>query len=187
MKTKILSLILCAFMCIGVLAGCSGGNANADAFVIMTEQLDGLFNPFFYTSAPDGTIVSMTQIGMLGSKYENGEVKVAYGENEAVVVKDYDVVENGDKTVYTFVLKNGIKFSDGQPLTMEDVLFNYYVYLDPVYTGSNTLYSTDIVGLAEYRTQTIGSASDNSDNLIASQASSRANARLYELINLFSA
>ena len=187
MKTKILSLILCAFMCIGVLAGCSGGNANADAFVIMTEQLDGLFNPFFYTSAPDGTIVSMTQIGMLGSKYENGEVKVAYGENEAVVVKDYDVVENGGKTVYTFVLKNGIKFSDGQPLTMEDVLFNYYVYLDPVYTGSNTLYSTDIVGLAEYRTQTIGSASDNSDNLIASQASSRANARLYELINLFSA
>ena len=186
MKTKILSLILCAFMCIGVLAGCSGGGADADAFVIMTEQLDGLFNPFFYTSAPDGTIVSMTQIGMLGSKYENGEVKVAYGENEAVVVKDYDVVESNGKSVYTFVLKNGIKFSDGQPLTMEDVLFNYYVYLDPVYTGSNTLYSTDIVGLSEYRTQTVGSASDDSDNLIASQATSRANARLYELINLFS-
>ncbi|MBR6784586.1 MAG: hypothetical protein IKM32_07835 [Clostridia bacterium] len=185
MKTRILSLILCAFMCISVLAGCSGGSADTDAFVIMTEQLDGLFNPFFYTSAPDGTIVAMTQIGMLGSKYENGEVKVAYGENEAVVVKDYDIVENGDKTVYTFVVKNGIKFSDGQPLTMEDILFNYYVYLDPVYTGSNTLYSTDIVGLAEYRTQTVGSASDNSDNLIASQAASRANARLNELINLF--
>ena len=185
MKTRILSLILCAFMCISVLAGCSGGSADTDAFVIMTEQLDGLFNPFFYTSAPDGTIVAMTQIGMLGSKYENGEVKVAYGENEAVVVKDYDIVENGDKTIYTFVVKNGIKFSDGQPLTMEDILFNYYVYLDPVYTGSNTLYSTDIVGLAEYRTQTVGSASDNSDNLIASQAASRANARLNELINLF--
>ena len=59
MKKKILSLILCAAMCIGVVAsftGCSGN--NTDAFVIMTEQLDGLFNPFFYTSAPDGTIVS---------------------------------------------------------------------------------------------------------------------------------
>ncbi|MBE6682943.1 MAG: hypothetical protein E7595_02185 [Ruminococcaceae bacterium] len=188
MKKKILSLVLCAVMCIGVLtafSGCSGNNGNADAFVIMTEQLDGLFNPFFYTSAPDGTIVSMTQIGMLSSKYADGEVKVAYGDNEAVVVKDYDIVENGDKTVYTFVIKNGIKFSDGQPLTMEDILFNYYVYLDPVYTGSNTLYSTDIVGLAEYRTQTIGSASDNSDDLIASQAASRAAARLNELINLF--
>ncbi len=187
MKKKILSLILCAAMCIGVVAsftGCSGN--STDAFVIMTEQLDGLFNPFFYTSAPDGTIVSMTQIGMLGSKYVDGEVKVAYGDDEAVVVKDYDIVENDDDTTtYSFVIKNGIKFSDGHPLTMEDILFNYYVYLDPVYTGSNTLYSTDILGLSEYRTQTVGSASDDSDNLISSQASSRAAARINELINLF--
>ncbi|MBQ8000838.1 MAG: hypothetical protein IJ298_06400 [Ruminococcus sp.] len=187
MKKRIISLILCAALCIGALSalsGCTGG--NSDAFVIMTEQLDGLFNPFFSTSANDGTIVSMTQIGMLSSKYVDGEVEVAYGENEAVVVKDYDIVENDDDTVtYNFVLKNGIKFSDGHPLTMEDVLFNYYVYLDPVYTGSSTLYSTDILGLAEYRTQTVGSASDDSDDLITSQAASRASARINELVNLF--
>lgn len=187
MKKRILSLILCIVLCMGMasmFAGCSSG--GTDAFVIMTEQLDGLFNPFFYTAAADGTIVGMTQIGMLGSKYVNGEVEVAYGENEAVVTKDYDIVENSDGTVtYTFVLKNGILFSDGEPLTMEDVLFNYYVYLDPVYTGSNTLYSTDILGLAEYRTQTVGSASDDSDDLIASQATSRAQARINELVNLF--
>lgn len=187
MKKKIVSLVLCLAMCVGMLTGCGGGG-NADAFVIMTEQLDGLFNPFFSTSAPDGTIVAMTQIGMLGSNYVNGEVEVAYGEDHAVVVKDYDIVENADDTTtYTFVLKNGILFSDGHPLTMEDVLFNYYVYLDPVYTGSSTLYSTDIVGLSEYRTQTVGSASNDSDDLIASQASSRAAARMNELINLFNA
>ena len=188
MKKRILCLLLCLMMIVSMgatLTGCGGGS-SVDAFVIMTEQLDGLFNPFFYTSAPDGTIVSMTQISMLGADYVNGEVEVAYGENEAVVVKDYDIVENSnDTTTYTFVLKNGIKFSDGHPLTMEDVLFNYYVYLDPVYTGSNTLYSTDILGLNEYRTQTVGSASDDSDNLIASQASSRAQARRNELVNLF--
>lgn len=187
MKKRIISVILCIALCVGLLSSltaCSG--SNADSFVIMTEQLDGLFNPFFYTSAPDGTIVGMTQIGMLGSKYVDGKIAVAYGEDEAVVVKDYEIVENDDDTTtYNFVLKNGIKFSDGHPLTMEDVLFNYYVYLDPVYTGSNTLYSTDILGLAEYRTQTVGSASDDSDDLIASQASSRAAARLNELINLF--
>ena len=188
MKKRILSMVLCIALCfsmVSMLAGCGGG-ASTDAFVVMTEQLDGLFNPFFSTSAPDGTIVAMTQIGMLGSKYVNGEVEVAYGEDEAVVVKDYEIVENADDTTtYTFVLKNGIKFSDGHPLTMEDVLFNYYVYLDPVYTGSNTLYSTDIIGLNEYRTQTVGSASDDSDNLISSQASSRAMARRNELVNLF--
>ncbi len=189
MKKKIISLLLCIAMCLsmaGALTGCGG--TSADAFVIMTEQLDGLFNPFFSTSATDGTIVSMTQIGMLASRYVNEKVEVAYGDDEAVVVKDYDIVENGDDTTtYTFVLKNGIKFADGQPLTMEDVLFNYYVYLDPVYTGSSTLYSTDIVGLAEYRTQTVGSGSDDSDSLIASQASNRAQARINELVNLFNA
>jgi len=189
MKKRILSLFLCIVMCMGMVSMFSGcGGANADAFVIMTDQLDGLFNPFFYTAAPDGTIVSMTQISMLGAAYKNGEVEVAYGEDEAVVVKDYEIVENDDDTTtYTFVLKNGIKFSDGHPLTMEDVLFNYYVYLDPVYTGSNTLYSTDIQGLSEYRTQTVGSASDSSNDMISSQASNRAQARLNELINLFRA
>ncbi|MBR0447367.1 MAG: hypothetical protein IIX28_02750, partial [Clostridia bacterium] len=74
----------------------------------------------------------------------------------------------------------------GHPLTMEDVLFNYYVYLDPVYTGSNTLYSTDILGLSEYRTQTISSSNDSgSDALITSQADTRAEARINELVNLF--
>ena len=189
MKTRVISLILCLVMCIGMIGGLTGcGGSSADAFVIMTEQLDGLFNPFFSTSAPDGTIVGMTQIGMLSSKFVNGEVEVAYGENEAVVVKDYDIVENDDGTItYRFVLKNGILFSDGHPLTMEDVLFNYYVYLDPVYTGSSTLYSTDIVGLSEYRTQTVGSGTTGGDDLIASQASSRAQNRLAELINLFNA
>ena len=192
MKKRILAFVLCISMCLGMASmftGCSGDSADGstpDAFVIMTEALDGLFNPFFSTSAPDGTIVAMTQIGMLSSKFVDGQVQVAYGENEAVVVKDYEIVENDDDTTtYLFVLKNGIKFSDGHPLTMEDVLFNYYVYLDPVYTGSSTLYSTDIVGLSEYRTQTVGSASDDSDSLITSQATSRAEARINELLNLF--
>ena len=188
MKKRLIALFLSVAMCLGMGTMLSGCGGKTDAFVIMTEQLDGLFNPFFYTSAPDGTIVSMTQIGMLGSKYVNGEVEVAYGEDEAVVVKDYEIVENkNDTTTYTFVLKNGIQFSDGHPLTMEDVLFNYYVYLDPVYTGSNTLYSTDILGLSEYRTQTVGSASDSSNDMINSQASDRARARINELINLFRA
>ena len=185
---KVISLILCIVMCVGIFAGCGDKNATgkADAFVIMTEQLDGLFNPFFYTAANDGTIVAMTQIGMLGSKYVNKENVVAYGDNEPVVAKDYSITENADGTVtYTFVLKNGIKFSDGQPLTMEDVLFNYYVYLDPVYTGSNTLYSTKIVGLNEYRTQTVGAGSESGDSLINSQAANRADARINELVNLF--
>lgn len=189
MKKRLIALILCVVLSVGslgLLSGCNGNAKKVDAFVIMIDQPDGLFNPFFSTSASDGTVVSMTQIGMLSSKYVNGDVQVAFGDDEAVVVKDFDIVENeNDTTTYTFVLKNGILFSDGEPLTMEDVLFNFYVYLDPVYTGSSTLYSTDILGLSEYRTQTSGSASDDSNNLISSQAASMAKTRMNELINLF--
>ncbi len=190
MRKKILSVILCATMLLGVLtcfAGCGGGGTQKDSLVIMTEQLDGLFNPFYSTSATDSTIVGMTQISMLTSKYVNGSIEVGYGNNEAVAVLDYDSNYDSakDETVYTFVLKNGILYSDGEPLTMEDVLFNLYVYLDPVYTGSSTMYSTKIQGLSNYRTQTLGSNDSNTDSQIDAQAAIRARARINELVNIF--
>ncbi len=189
MTKRIISLMLAAVMLVGMLAttACGGKTEKPDALVIMTDELDGLFNPFFSTTGADATIVSMTQIGMLGSNYENGNVNVAYGKDHAVAVLDYIVEQDPatGKTTYTFVLKNDIVFSDGHPLTMEDVLFNLYVYLDPVYTGSSTMYSTDIVGLQDYRTQTVGSDSGNVDDEITSTANDRAQNRLNELINLF--
>ena len=171
------------------LTGCTMGSSGTDAFVIMTENLDGLFNPFFSTSANDGTIVAMTQIGMLSSKLNSdGEVDVAFGENEATATLDFEQTEQSatNETVYTFVLKNGIKYSDGHPLTMEDVLFNLYVYLDPVYTGSSTIYSTDIKGLAAYRNQSLGADSDNNnEDTINQTASSRAQQRIMTLVQLY--
>ena len=198
MKKRIISAILCIAICMGALvslSACSSckkeeqsGTERPDALVIMTEDLDGLFNPFFSTTGADSTIVSMTQLGMLTTGYENGEVTVACGDDEAVVVKDYSIEHNdsNDTTVYTFVLKNGIKFSDGKPLTMNDVLFNLYVYLDPVYTGSSTMYSTDIVGLQAYRTQRYDADdSSNADESISQEATARAENRINELVVLF--
>lgn len=152
MKKKILTLLLILLTFVG-LVGCSSDGISADTpLVLSSQELDGVFNPFFSSSAPDSQIVGMTQIGMLGND-KNG--KPTYGENEGVVVLDYETVydEEEDTTTYYFVIKNNIKFSNGSPLTIKDVLFNLYVYLDPVYTGSSTIYSTDIVGLKEYRTQ----------------------------------
>ncbi len=194
MSKRILTIALALLMCVSlaaVFSSCGDGKSGEkpEALVIMTEELDGLFNPFYSTTAPDGTIVSLTQIGMLGSDYVDGAVVPAYGDDHAVVVKDYDIVRNdaNDTTEYTFVIKNGIQFSDGKPLTINDVMFNLYVYLDPVYTGSSTMYSTDIVGLRDYRTQTLSGGTDNTDDLISQQASDRAKNRINELINLFMA
>ena len=166
MKLKrVLAILLVISTLVGVLAGCKrdpeneGGTVidnETTSLVLSTSESDGVFNPFYSSSAADGSVIGMTQIGMLSSdKYG----KVAFGENEACVVLDYEAtpVKDADgnvtSTVYRFVLKNNLKFSNGSALTMKDVLFNLYVYLDPAYYGSSTIYSTDIVGLKEYRTQ----------------------------------
>lgn len=138
--------------------------------------LDGNFNPFFYTSANDGSVISMTQIGMMTT---DSEGNLVCGNNYATVslalkITMYDANGNisasGDNNGYTdyeFVIKNGIKFSDGKDLTIKDVLFNLYVYLDPLYTGSSTIYSTDIQGLKAYQAQDPTLSDDSEVNFSA--------------------
>ena len=192
--TRVTSFVLMVAMLLTSLIGCSSckKGTNGDVIdnestrlVLSTSELDGVFNPFYSSSAPDGSIIGMTQISMLSSdKYG----KVAYGENEACVVLDYEAVpvkdEDGNtkNTVYRFVLKNDIKFSNGSPLTMKDVLFNLYVYLDPAYYGSATIYSTDIVGLQEYRTQSDNKSEQDSFNEQFDDAASLRILRLLECL-----
>ena len=190
---KKLTIIICAVVAAviaiaGVVVGVvTCGKGKKDSIVIMSEELNGLFNPFYATTGADQEIIGKTQISMLSTdKTGNPTVKEADGSDKATVVKAFDVqqIKEGEtvrNTVYTFVIKNGLKFSDGVPLTMNDILFNYYEYLDPVYTGSSTLYSTKIVGLSNYRTQTNSQDSSATEELIASQASTRAEDRLKEL------
>jgi peptide/nickel transport system substrate-binding protein len=177
--------------CVAVFGACKRGDKTvidneSTRLVLSTSELDGVFNPFYSSSGPDGSIVGMTQIGMLSSDKDG---KVAYGENEACVVLDYEAVtvyeDNGvtpKQTVYRFVLKNNLKFSNGSALTMRDVLFNLYTYLDPAYYGSSTIYSTDIVGLQEYRTQ---SRNENEQDRFNDQFNALASERISRLVECF--
>lgn len=204
MKTKLaklISVLLSAALATGIFASCGGdkgGNSTNnsgsgsgsskhfdpenDPLLLSTQELDRVFNPFFSTSATDGNIAGMTQIGMLGNN-EKGEV--TYGDGETVVTKDLEITDNGGvkdaglQTTYKFVLKNDVRFSDGSYLTMRDVLFNLYVYLDPAYTGSSTIYSTDIVGLGAYRTD---STDENEQDAFMSRFNTSASARINSLV-----
>ena len=65
---------------------------------------------------------------------------------------DCEVTENADGTVtYAINMRDDLVFSDGTPITIDDVIFNLYVYMDPTYDGSATLYSMPIAGLDDYR------------------------------------
>lgn len=184
---KITTIVLIAAMVLlttTMLAACNETGQSYDPetrpFAMSISTPDGVFNPFFSTSAYDSSIVGMTQIGMLST---DSKGNITYGDNEPTVTKDYIVkeTEEGGKkyTTYEFLIKNGIKFSDGHDLTIKDVLFNLYVYLDPSYTGSATVYSTDIVGLKNYRQQQFVTSDSTA---FEEQFVSDANVRIDELI-----
>lgn len=189
---KIVATVLCVVLAFSAMACGKKGGGGPKTLVLATQQLDGVFNPYFYTAAYDGEIVGQTQVSML-SVSDDG--KPYCGEDVPSVALDYsmEVVDNRNEqekaenlkdddkyyTTYKFLIKNGLKFSDGQPLTVKDVLFNMYVLLDPLYVGSSTLYSVNIKGMDAYRAQT---DNENQMNNFEQYFNAAARARVQNLL-----
>ena len=134
---------------------------KSDTLVASSNHFEGKFSPFFAASAEDINIMNMTQISLLGTDrvgaiVENGiegETRSYNGTDYTYNgVADLKVTENDDGTVYyDFTMRDDLKFSDGTPIDIDDVIFSMYVYADPTYDGSTTLYSQPIQGMEEYR------------------------------------
>lgn len=136
--------------------------AASDGTLVLAETgFESKFSPFFAASASDQDVIDLTQIALLGAD-RKGEMVLngIEGETREYNGTDYTyhgpadcvVTENADGTVtYDIKLREDLKFSDGEPVTIDDVIFSMYVFLDPTYDGSATMYSTPIVGLDEYR------------------------------------
>ncbi len=136
--------------------------AASDGTLVLAETgFESKFSPFFAASAADQDVIDLTQIALLGAD-RKGEMVLngIEGETREYNGTDYTyhgpadcvVTENADGTVtYDIKLREDLKFSDGEPVTIDDVIFSMYVFLDPTYDGSVTMYSTPIVGLEEYR------------------------------------
>ncbi len=160
---------VCCSMALSI-TGCRGGERDPEEnpVTLAIGALDGNYNPFFYTAQNDGEVTGLTQISLIGA---DNKANIICGQNEDTVALAYreldangNVIKADDTSSsvvsYEYVIKKGIKFSDGEDLTIKDVLFNFYVYLDPYYTGSSTLYATKIKGLSQYRTQRADSDDD---------------------------
>ena len=89
----------------------------------------------------------MIMNGIEGETYSyNGTDYTYYGP------ADCEIVENADGTVdYNFKLREDITFSDGEKMTIDDVIFSMYVLCDPTYDGNSTLYAVPIQGMEAYR------------------------------------
>ena len=165
---KIVALLLVAVLCLGTFAACGGTGADSTPLVVGYAPFSEKFSPFFADTSYDQDVAAMTQVSLLTTDRTGAIVyKGIEGETIAYNGTDYlytgisnlDVKQNEDGTVdYTFTLKDGVKFSDGELLTADDVIFSMYVLADPTYDGSNTLYSVPIVGMEEYRSGMVARA-----------------------------
>jgi len=120
------------------------------ALVLGSQQFNGVFSPFFATTGYDMDISKLVQANLIGfdrSSQPDNTGLADYVTPEEVKAADGTV----EKTIYTFKLKEGLVFSDGTPLTADDVIFSYKVLCDPMYTGSSTIYTSPILGVNEYR------------------------------------
>ena len=164
---RALALILSLVMCLGLLAGCGDKKTDDQTkddttpLVVGYSAFNEKFSPFFSETEYDQDVWVMTSIGLLnsgrqgemimngieGEKHEyNGTEYTYYGP------ADCEIVENADGTVdYNFTMRDDIVFSDGEKVTIDDVIFSMYVLCDPTYDGNSTLYAVPIQGMAAYR------------------------------------
>ncbi|WFR59597.1 ABC transporter substrate-binding protein [Anaerocolumna sp. AGMB13025] len=175
MKRKVLSILLVLCMVLS-LAGCKSKDATKtaseteatdntaqsaeatpvpdkveatgqyDTLVIGTDAFNGVFNPMFSFSAFDNQVTDMV-FSTVSWLDKTGAVVDNAGHVEA---EEVPAADGHTQVKYTVSIKPGMTFSDGQPVTIDDVLFYYYVCADPTYDGSSTFSTLDIVGLKDY-------------------------------------
>ena len=173
---KVLALLLALAMVLTVFAACSKKPGNAtgtDAtgtdvvsddtkpLVVGYSNFSSKFSPFFSETAYDQDVWLMTSVSLLGTDRLGAVVEkginvepIPYNGTDYTYpgMSDLTITTNDDGTVdYDFVLRDGVTFSDGEPLTVDDVIFSMYVLSDPTYDGNSTFFSLPIEGMEAYR------------------------------------
>ena len=160
---RILALLLALVMALALVAcGGNGGNGGeSKTLAVGYSPFSGKFSPFFSESAYDKDAWAMTQIALLdGDRTGDVILKGIEGETRNFNGTDYTyygasdctITENADGTVYyDFKLRDDMKFSDGEPVTIDDVIFSMYVVSDPTYDGNSSFAAQPILGMDAYR------------------------------------
>ncbi|HMU91402.1 MAG TPA: ABC transporter substrate-binding protein [Anaerolineales bacterium] len=115
-----------------VLSACGGGNEKAIVRIGWAGSPDNL-NPGMGILTESYTIYNLVYDTMYSLNLD-GSFTLSIADS---------VERSDDGLVYTYKIKDGIKWHDGKPLTAEDVAFSYNLYKDtPEYPYLNGYYTT---------------------------------------------
>ena len=164
-KKKLMALLLTGVMAastvsVPVFAEEAEGGSSDTPLVIGQTNFSEKFSGLFHEAVPDQQIAENVGEYLFGSDRTGaiiyngieGETHEYNGTDYTYTgLSDVTVTEGEDETVYNFKLREGVTFSDGEPLTADDLIFTYYVLSDTDYDGNATFYSTNIKGMKNYR------------------------------------
>ncbi len=168
--TKKVSLLLAGCLLAGsMLTACGGskdGKAPSGTLVLGENEFNGLFNPFFTSSAYDKDVYDKVVETLINNDRQGEPIDgVCKYETPEVIKKD----DGTSQTVYTFTINDNVKFSDGSEPTSDDIIFALKVFCDPTYDGKSSTSTLPIVGVKEYRYDdpNYASALAEIDNMVA--------------------
>lgn len=127
MKKGLIALAISSSL---LLAGCGSDNTTqaSDTFVMGTANFNGDFYDGWTYSAYDANIRTLVWGEGLLSSTPTGELVLSKFVESKTLLKSDPSIETAD--IWTFKIKDGMKFSNGDPLTAKDVKFTYDYYLD---------------------------------------------------------
>ena len=155
MKKRLSLVLALGLACSTVLAGCGGGNsetqpqtiaaptteaateAETTAAAAETEADGAQEMVFVLSNEPDGIDPGVTNNSFASTFLANCFEGLATYDSTGTVVpgnaESWDISEDG--TVYTFHLRDGLKWSDGSDLTAEDYVYALQRVLNPETAG----------------------------------------------------
>ncbi|MEK5161381.1 ABC transporter substrate-binding protein [Paenibacillus sp. FSL R5-0527] len=122
---------------------------RTDTIIVGLTDPSGAFTPYFHQSGYDGNVSSLlfTPLVTVDDK----------GLPAAGLAERWDV--SADQLTYTFHLRKDLKFSDGSPLTADDVAFTWTLLHDKAYDGDSQIPALRIEGGEVYKAGKAGSIS----------------------------
>lgn len=112
-----------------------------DTVVAGISEPQGIFNPYFFVNGWDENVTNVIFSRLIDW---GSQGKLVPGLAESWTV-------SADDKVYTIKLRPNLTFSDGSPLTAEDVAFTLTVLHDPKYDGDTDITLANIAGGADYK------------------------------------
>ncbi len=130
--------------------------------VIGQANFSEKFSGFFAESVPDQeitelvgeTLCNLTRSGSVITQGIEGQTESYNGTDYTyygLANLDVHFDKEANETKYTIKMREDVTFSDGTPVTADDLIFSYYVTCDPSYDGYATLSSQPVKGLKNYR------------------------------------